>query len=104
MQSSVQTNISSLLKLPCLPSTVKIDRIGLKRIKNKPPNGFQANLKWVHVFVTDDEDKAIRLRIRRINRLAEKDISLYSAVLDTHQVDLNTEALGRVEEARVSGH
>lgn len=85
-------------------STVKIDRIGLNRVKNNLPNGFQANRKWIHVFVTDDEDKAIRLRIRRINSLAEKDISLYSAVLDIHQVDLSTEDLRHVEEARVSGH
>ena len=85
-------------------STVKIDRIGFKRMKNNLPNEFQANRKWIHVFVTDDEDKAIRFRIRRFNSLAENDISVYSAVLDIDQVNLSMEDLRRVEEARVSGH
>ena len=73
-------------------------------MKKNLPSQFQANRKWVHIFVIDDEDKAIRLRIREFKGLAEKDISVYSAVLDTHQVHLSMEDLRRAEEARVSSH
>jgi len=85
-------------------SAIKVDRIGLDRIKKNLPSQFQANRTWIHVFVTDDEDKAIRLRIRQFKSLAEKDISVYSAVLDIHQIALNAEDLRRVEEAGVSSH
>jgi len=87
-----------------ISSAVKVDRIGLKRMKKNLPSQFQANRKWVHIFVIDDEDKAIRLRIRQFKGLAEKGISVYSAVLDIHQVHLSMEDLRRAEEARVSSH
>jgi hypothetical protein len=85
-------------------STIKIDRIGFNRMKNNLPSQFLANRKWIHVFVTDDEDKAIRLQIRQFKFLTEKDIAIYYTVLDVHQADLSTEDLRRAEEARVSSH
>jgi len=81
-------------------SAIKVDRIGLKHMKNNLPSQFQANRKWIHVFLIDDEDKAIRLHIRPFKGLADKDISVYSAVLDIRQVDLSMEDLRRAEEAR----
>ena len=87
-----------------ISSTIKVDRIGLKRVKNNLPSQFQANRKWIHVFVIDDEDKAIRLRSQQFKGLAEKDICVYSAVLDIQQVDLSMEDLRRAEEAKVSSH
>jgi len=69
-------------------------------MKNNLPSQFRANREWIHVFVIDNKDKAIRLRSRQFKGLAEKDICVYSAVLDIHQVDLSTEDLRRVEEAK----
>ena len=83
-----------------ISSTIKVDRIGLKRVKNNLPSQFQANREWIHVFVIDDEDKAIRLRSQQFKGLAEKDICVYSAVLDIKQVDLSMEDLRRAEEAK----
>ena len=85
-------------------STIKIDRIGFNRMKNNLPSQFLANRKWIHVFVTDDEDKAIRLQIQQFKFLTEKDIAIYHTVLDIHQVDLSMEDLRRAKEARVSNH
>lgn len=83
-------------------SAIKVDRIGFSRMQNNLPGRFQTNRTWIHVFVTDNEDKAMRLRIQQFKFLAEKDISVYSAVLDIHQISLSAEDLRRVEEARIS--
>ena len=79
--------------LPTIPSTP--EKRGTKKSKPKPKSRT-----WCHVFITDDSDKAGRLRNQNLPELPIETY-VYSAVFDVGQFKLDSDRMRRLDDARV---
>ena len=70
-------------------------------LKENFPTRFWASRKVCHVFVTDDETKATALRNKKYSGLVERNITVYSTVLNIAELSEPTEDIRQEIEATI---
>jgi hypothetical protein len=78
--------------------TAKLE--GFASIKASLPSQFQKSRKWCHVFLSDDAEKARRLRSAKYSGMKKENISIYSGVLDFSRSRVTSDQVRKTEEAR----
>jgi len=77
---------------------------GFDSIKKNLPQALREYREWCHVFISDDEPKAKRLRDTRRDELEERRISVYSAILDISRLGIDSNQISHAEEANIHRH
>ena len=76
-------------------SSHSMDDDGFMQLKDNLPANFQNKRTWCHVFLTDREENAISLRKPYREVATERNISIYSAVLNVPACNFSSEDVER---------
>ena len=89
-----------------IAATHSVEATGFKWLQSYLPKKFKDSRRWSHVFVTDNEDTAAKLRRKKYTVADETGISIniYTAVLDISLFQYDPEVLKRAEVRQVGAN
>ena len=87
-------------------ATHSVKATGFERLKKYLPKKFKESRRWSHVFVTDHDDTAAKLRRKNYTVADETGISIniYTAVLDISLIQYDPEVLKRAKVPQVGAN